>query len=170
MKKVVPIALALFFAPATGIAQRDAQKLGELWNSTYRDSVIRNYQTRIQDNARCDAYKKQMKHHGQRHGSAASGPFMMDMQSIIDSARADSCLHGVQPDISGHLKSRKQGVSKSNGPRNAKSAEMLNLDALKKDCDSAHEENRKSPSRENILKADSICEAFEIERQRIRDN
>ncbi len=159
--------LLLLLMPSTVLAQSTAQKIGEAWNEHYRDSVTKNYQARIQDNARCKAYKDQLASTGTRHASAASGRYVLDMTKIIDAAKADSCLHGVQPDISEHLEARPQGVTKSGAPERTSKPDkrMAGLDRLKRACENAHERNRRSPSRENTLNADNACSSYESERK-----
>lgn len=42
------------------------------------------------------------------------------------------------------------------------------LQSLQDACDQAHEQNRKSPSRENTLRADKICSGVEAEKAKIQ--
>ncbi|RZO82784.1 MAG: hypothetical protein EVA65_16600 [Oceanococcus sp.] len=167
MKKALIGGLMLVLISPSVLAQSAARQIGEAWNEHYRDRVTKNYQARIQDNTRCKAYRDQLAANSRRHASAASGQYMLDMQAVIDGAKADSCLHGVQPDISKYLEARPQGVTRSASasPTVASDKRLSGLERLKRACDEAHERNRRSPSRENTLNADDACSSYESERK-----
>lgn len=74
-------------------ASTDAIAVGKAYNISYRDNVIKNWQSRVSDAERCAQFKARFKVSGERHESAASGAFVMDMMNVWKDAQAAGCQH-----------------------------------------------------------------------------
>jgi len=62
---------------------------------SYRDNVIKNYQTKVMNSPSCIQFKERFKTIGERYDSASSGAFMNDMMKIWEATKTASCSASV---------------------------------------------------------------------------
>lgn len=74
-------------------ASAAANAVGKEYNTSYRDNVIKNWQSKVSDTERCAQFKARFKTAGERHESAANGAFVMDMTSVWNDTQAAGCQH-----------------------------------------------------------------------------
>jgi len=64
---------------------------GESYNETYKDNVVKNWQTKVASFPACDVYKERFKEIGARYDNAANGLFSMDMLKLWDEVKNAKC-------------------------------------------------------------------------------
>ena len=74
-------------------ATTTAIAIGKSYNTSYRDDVIKDWQSRVSDTERCAQFKARFKAAGERHESAASGVFVEDMKSVWKDTQAAECQY-----------------------------------------------------------------------------
>jgi len=74
-------------------ATNTAIAIGKSYNTSYRDIVIKNWQSRVSDAEHCAQFKAKFKAYGERHESAASGAFVIDMTNVWKEVEAAGCQH-----------------------------------------------------------------------------
>jgi uncharacterized lipoprotein YajG len=74
-------------------ATRTAIAVGKSYNTSYRDDVIKNWQSKVSDTERCAQFKARFKAAGERYESAASGAFVEDMMSVWKDTQAAGCQY-----------------------------------------------------------------------------
>ena len=72
-----------------------AASLGESYNTSYRDGVIKNWQARVASTPACIGFKDRFKAAGTRYDSAANGMFMQDMATVWSDTKAAGCAVAV---------------------------------------------------------------------------
>jgi len=74
-------------------ATASAIAVGKSYNTSYRDDVIKDWESRVSDTERCVQFKARFKAAGERHESAASGVFVEDMMSVWKDTQAAGCQY-----------------------------------------------------------------------------
>lgn len=60
---------------------------------SYRDSVIKNWQSRVSDSEACKPFKDRFMRAGKRHDNAANGAFHLDMMGIWEDVKKSGCAY-----------------------------------------------------------------------------
>lgn len=84
MKYIFGLLLAVLAIPAMAGS-------ADSYQENYRDSVIRNWQSRVADTDRCKPFKERFLSTGKRHLTAASAVFHTDMMAVWESAKKNGC-------------------------------------------------------------------------------
>lgn len=61
------------------------------YHASYKDGVIKNWQSKIDGDVRCNEFKNRFKAAGDRYDDAANAAFVMDMMKIWDDAKNRKC-------------------------------------------------------------------------------
>lgn len=75
----------------TGCTPKDAEHIGEVYNSSLTSNVTKNWVSRVFSDQSCDHFKKELFDEAKKHASAASGAYVNGMRSIMDRAISDGC-------------------------------------------------------------------------------
>ena len=93
MKKITLAILGLLVI--TACSREDVLKtagaIGASYNTSYRDSVIENWQAKVVDKPVCAQFRMRFKVAGEQYDSAANGPFQTDMLKIWTDTKAAGC-------------------------------------------------------------------------------
>lgn len=72
-----------------------ATSAGTSYNASYKDNVVKNWQSNVAGAPRCQEFKIRFKSAGDRHSNAANGAFAMDMMKIWEEAKSAQCGSAV---------------------------------------------------------------------------
>lgn len=99
MKAAALFAVAALIFGLDGCSREDvsaiASSTGATYNASYKNNVVKNWQSKVPNGPRCLKFKDRFKASGDRYSDAANGAFAMDMMKIWEDAKAVGCGSAV---------------------------------------------------------------------------
>jgi hypothetical protein len=65
--------------------------VADSYNASYKDGVVKNWQSKLDSDVRCSEFKSRFKAAGDLYDNAANGAFAMDMMKIWEDAKKAKC-------------------------------------------------------------------------------
>lgn len=99
MKKATSLVVVICVLGLSACSPEDvnavATTAGASYNASYKDNVVKNWQSKVVSTPRCQEFKVRFKSTGDRYRDAANGAFAMDMMKIWEEAKSAQCGSAV---------------------------------------------------------------------------